>query len=97
MYVKKKQEKLMTFDNAIRTQDVGKLKDYIFVGEKVKAEIFIPPSGTGTGDFGTTDVVILEKYPHFAVTDKGDVTWNNIAIHNRSLMNRIKNTPFNRN
>lgn len=67
----------------ITTEEVYRLRDTIQIGTKVKAEVFKVDTAGGT--FGTELVTILKKYPYIALTNKGPIPWNDIAIKNKSL------------
>lgn len=80
--------------NAVYISDVQKLRDWLQVGDIVKAEVFHIATLDRTFQheaYGTEAVEIKEKYKHFAITDKGTVTWNDIAIHNKDLVRRCRN------
>ena len=76
---------------AIYVSDVIRLRNWLRVGDIVKAEVHHVTTvdrSVEHNDFGTEPVEILEKYPNFAMTNRGAITWNNIAIHNKDLVRR---------
>lgn len=80
----------MTIKNNISVEAVMALAEEIEIGATVKAEVYsLRSSNSGISDNTTIeDVTILEKYPYFAMTDRGAITWTNIAIHNKWLLRR---------
>lgn len=78
---------------AIYMDDVYRLRDMLRIGDIVKAEVYhantIDRENKQT-DFGTEPVEIIDKYTHFAITDKGVIDWKNIAIHNKDLVRRTR-------
>lgn len=84
------ERRMMFIKNNITTEAVMALAEDIEIGATVKAEVYsLRSSNSGISDNTTIeDVTILEKYPYFAMTDRGAITWTNIAIHNRSQLRK---------
>lgn len=72
--------------NTITVEMVRDLRDRLQPGDEVMAEMWRPDTAGGT--FGTEKITILVKYEHIALTNKGAVSWNDIAINNRQLLRR---------
>ena len=65
----------------ITMEQVFSFRNILSEGDIVNAELWIE------GDkWGTQPVEIFKKYTHIAMTDKGPVSWINIAIHNKGLL-----------
>ena len=72
--------------HTLTVRQVEDLRDLLQPGDKVKAEILSARHGSDElGAWKVEKVEIRKNYTHMALTDKGPVTWKNIAIHNRHL------------
>lgn len=76
----------------ITTYTCDLLRQYIKVHDIVRAEIWHPndksSNSSGLGRDVVEKVEIWDKYPYIAITNRGSVSWVNIAIHNQDLIRK---------
>lgn len=60
------------------------------IGAELNAEVFDWKASGGIPEsYGHIErVTVLEKYPHFAMTDHGAVEWTNLAIRNPQYLRK---------
>ena len=68
------------------------IRDHLQPGDRVLAEIYIPRITNGGSD-GKNEVVLVtiqKKHKYIAETDRGDVSWVNVLLHNEVILRRIQ-------
>lgn len=66
--------------SAITLSDVALFKEVVSEGEKLCCDIT---------EYGTKEIcVVIKKYPHFAMTDKGGIPWSWLTVRNRERIGK---------
>lgn len=66
--------------SAITLADVSLFKEIVREGEKLCSDIT---------EYGTREIcVVIKKYPHFAMTDKGGIPWTWLTVRNRERIGK---------
>ena len=76
----------------VTLEEVDEFRDTARIGQRLRCRLFSTSNGPTAPLIGVAEVadtcILKRKFPHVAVTDKGDLQWTMLTIWNRHAKTR---------